>query len=358
MTKLQALSVVFLVAYTATFLRIETFESYAYVYGAFTGRALPDQDAKQSVMFVGDIMLARKVEYLMDRHGSDYPFLRLDPFRTDTFVVANFESAMAANHHQTPFYTFSFSTDPKHLSALRNIGFTHLGLANNHTFDKGPSGYDFASSSLHEAGLAVFGHPRQLDENSVTVLELGSRKVAVIAIHTVTGEPSMESLQKTFLFAKENSDVQVAYVHWGTEYEPVHSQSQERFARKLIHEGADAVVGHHPHVVQDIGLVEGVPVFYSLGNFIFDQYFSQAVQEGLIVELEPNKDSVAFKLRAVTSTDMQSVPRPMTEDESKVFFLALAGRSDKGLGEMIQAKQLAFELPLANGQKITSISPY
>lgn len=349
MPKLHALFVVFLIAVAASFLHSSTLERFAF--GAFTGQIVPivptEAATHRSVVFVGDVMLARKVEFLMNQHGSDYPFLRLDPFRSDAYVIGNFESAMAPQHVQTPFYTFSFSTDPKHVPALRTAGFTHLSLANNHTYDKGSDGYQFAVQSLTTNDLTSFGHPERIDEDAVTLLSLGDVTIAVVGLHAVTRTPSDQELERVFEMAAMQSDMQIAYVHWGNEYAPQHSKSQTDFAERLANAGADMIVGHHPHVVQDIGFVGDIPVFYSLGNFIFDQYFSMPVQEGLMLELTPEDSNLVVTLKPVTSIDMQSVPRKMTKAEAAVFLSSLAKRSDERLSAMIPDGRLVFALPLA-----------
>ncbi len=105
--------------------------------------------------------------------------------------------------------------------------------------------------------------------------------------------------------------------------------------------GAEAVIGHHPHVVQDIELYKGVPIFYSLGNFIFDQYYSTEVQEGLWVEMEVAADnSVEYTLKGVTSIGSWSAPRFMSAYENDVFLQTLAKKSTKSIYEQIESGKI------------------
>lgn len=85
-------------------------------------------------------------------------------------------------------------------------------------------------------------------------------------------------------------------VHWGVEYETRHNQFQEDFAHKLIDAGAEAVIGHHPHVPQDTERYNGKPIVYSLGNFLFDQGFSEETKKGMYVllDLQPEGESVMW----------------------------------------------------------------
>jgi poly-gamma-glutamate synthesis protein (capsule biosynthesis protein) len=105
------------------------------------------------------------------------------------------------------------------------------------------------------------------------------------------------------------SHEQIAYIHWGKEYDSVHSKEQEVLAHFLIDNGVDAVIGHHPHVVQDIEVYKGKPIFYSLGNFIFDQYFSDEVQEGLAVRVDTSKDILRYTLIPFESKSIKSQPK-------------------------------------------------
>jgi len=119
-------------------------------------------------------------------------------------------------------------------------------------------------------------------------------------------------------------------------------------AQKLIVLGADAIIGHHPHVVEDIGLIDGVPVFYSLGNTIFDQYFSLAVQSGYSVNFFIRQQNLEFTLFPFTSIDNHSQPRPMKKGEQDLFLEELASKSNLSLRENIKQAKLIFPFELAS----------
>ena len=131
------------------------------------------------------------------------------------------------------------------------------------------------------------------------------------------------------------------YVHWGDEYELVHNAKQRDLAEKLIAAGVDLIIGHHPHVVQDIEVIDGVPVLYSLGNFIFDQYFSTEVQIGYTVDLVLSSTSQKVNLVPHTA-QAKTQPRLMTETEKIGFHEALAHRSDPTLTNAIKAGLITF----------------
>ncbi len=297
--------------------------------------------SKSEVTFIGDVLLARRVETLLDRYASDYVYRRLGPVSTSTaYVVANFESAAPRVHRHTPDLTFRFSTDDVHLPALRNYGVTHVSLANNHSYDAGTEGFLETMIALKAADLVPFGD-QVIASSTFTEIFVGGESIVMAGLYAIDIEPNYQALA-TQLKNYSTSSTMVAYIHWGTEYAPRHSATQERIARELVALGFDVIIGHHPHVVQDIQIIDGVPVFYSLGNLIFDQYFSVPVQQGLMVTMVPTADALTFRLQPVTALDVQSQPRYMTEAESAEFLKVLAAKSSSALG--VQLTQGTFSV--------------
>jgi poly-gamma-glutamate synthesis protein (capsule biosynthesis protein) len=130
-------------------------------------------------------------------------------------------------------------------------------------------------------------------------------------------------------------------VHGGDEYHLHSNKFQEGFYESLIDMGVDAVIAHHPHVVEEVELYKKKPIFYSLGNFIFDQYFSKDVQQELSVKITVKNDSVNYQLIPLKST--RSQPRQMTEEETSDFLKVLADRSLPDIKALIT--QGSFTLP-------------
>jgi poly-gamma-glutamate synthesis protein (capsule biosynthesis protein) len=114
------------------------------------------------------------------------------------------------------------------------------------------------------------------------------------------------------------SDLVIVEMHWGTEYEHQFSRRQQEIARKLVDNGADIIIGHHPHVVQGMEIYGNKPIFYSLGNFIFDQYFSPDTQEELGVKITWQKNEIAIELIPLFSTGSRL---QIMETEKKETFL-------------------------------------
>lgn len=308
--------------------------------------AIPQTDTelplgKNTIFFFGDVMLARDVERKISRSGSSFPFIYTEIPKNNAYAVANFESAIPKVHSQTPNNTFRFSTKDEFLPALHEAGFTHVSLANNHAFDAGSSGYNNTITKLWENDIIPFGHPTVVSSSSVTFMELGSSTVAVVALHTLFSKPNEASVANVLAYAAELSDKQIVYIHWGEEYVSLQNESQREYAKFLIAAGADMIVGHHPHVVQGIELIEQVPVFYSLGNYIFDQYFSTEVQTGLVLSLTTG-EGLQVALLPVTSVENRTQPRPMDEAHRADFLKKLSTLSTTELSEQILAGQLIF----------------
>jgi poly-gamma-glutamate synthesis protein (capsule biosynthesis protein) len=299
-------------------------------------------DEKTAIRFVGDVMLARNVELLMRSYGAGYPYAELPPVPENTYLVGNFEGAVPRTHVPTPAMKFSFSIDSQYLSALRAYGFTYLNLANNHSFDFGADDFEHTVEELAAASTTPFGYPGAVGTSSIAYADIGSSRVALIGVYAVNSMPKEEDLARVLAIAASSSDMQIAYVHWGDEYVLEHNNRQEALAHTLIDLGADAVIGHHPHVVEDIALYKGAPIFYSLGNFIFDQYFSEDVQRGLMTELTFEDGKWRFSLMPVTSIGTRSAPRLMAAYERDAFLDEIAKGSAAPLRDMIRNGEIIF----------------
>jgi poly-gamma-glutamate synthesis protein (capsule biosynthesis protein) len=120
---------------------------------------------------------------------------------------------------------------------------------------------------------------------------------------TLTRHDTQKLAEELALFSEDV--FVVVFLHWGNEYETLHTKSQEDFAHFFIDSGVDLVVGAHPHVVQDVETYNGKRIYYSLGNFVFDQYWNEEVQTGLMVKVVLEGDSVTYEDITITSDHSQ-----------------------------------------------------
>lgn len=313
--------------------------------------------SRNSILFVGDVLLARNVEYLMNKNGSEYPYsgLNFGDISIDPYVFGNFEASIPEVHIQTETLKMNFSVDSIYLEAAKNAGFTHFSLANNHSFDFGQSGLLNTRYQLKNADLGSFGDPKKLSKDSVTFLQLKDSLVSVIGIHALEKQPTQEEIDSLVSYAGSKSDIQIAYIHWGIEYQNISDKSQRLLAQKLVDAGVDLIIGHHPHVVQEIDLIDGVPVFYSLGNYIFDQYASADVQESLLLDIE-FADQPYVYLIPVSSQYTLSQPTYMSDNEAKKFLLNVADRSDTDLKKYIENGVIPLNILVATSSKIAMMN--
>jgi|AntRauTorcE11897_2_1112592.scaffolds.fasta_scaffold02738_3 poly-gamma-glutamate synthesis protein (capsule biosynthesis protein) len=341
---------------TSEFVKQQKTPSFSFVPVAV--QSVSEQQPYDSVLFVGDVLLARNTEHLMRIHGNDYPYrsLSFSEVANRPAVVGNFEASMPKIHKQTPTHMLTFSVASTFIPPLALAGFTHMSLANNHTFDYSQSGYNNTQTTLDQNGIVSFGHPNMLNKSSIEYVEIDKKVVAIIAVHTLQRLPTYSELKEVFSYATARSDLQVAYVHWGTEYAASHNTRQREAAERFVDAGADLVIGHHPHVVQDIELVHGVPVFYSLGNYIFDQYDSVATQEGLMLHLEFSQEQPRVSLLPVTSVGTLSQPRYMQTQNHATFLADLADRSDPKLTDFIKNGQIIIGDEVASSSKVAIMS--
>ncbi len=294
-----------------------------------------------SMLFVGDVMLARHVETLMRGNGIYYPFKGIrDLLAEYTRVVGNFEGSIQKVHTQTPDLTFQFSAMSEVAVALARSGFTDMTLANNHSYDYGREAYAHTRTVLTDAGITVGGNPLSVSDDDVLYNTIGDVRVAIIPMHATVQVPALADVQGILSRASKQSDIQIVSIHWGEEYALDATDLQRTFAHALIDAGADAIIGHHPHVVETIEEYRGAPIFYSLGNFIFDQYWDTNVQEGLTVGVSFVEHAVHYSLIPITSLESKSAPRPMTRIERTQFLDALAARSQASLADPIRSGKI------------------
>lgn len=282
-----------------------------------------------SMLFVGDIFLGRNVEQLIEAYGPEYPFLNTSTLLESVDVtIGNFEGAIPKVHVPTPSKSFVFSVQKSYLSLLQNTGFDILSLANNHAHDFGDDGLVHTRASCVEFSLNCIGEPYGLSDISSTVTSAGDTQVGILALQAIERNPKHDELEARVNALEGQSEVQIAFVHWGTEYEATHNELQQELAEWLIDAGVDAVVGHHPHVIEPVVFYKDRPIFYSLGNFVFDQYFSEEVQTGLALRFLFQKDQITVTPIPVSSVATKSQPEVLPVDARDVFLQTLVEKDD------------------------------
>lgn len=277
-----------------------------------------------TLMFVGDLMLDRHVRERMASSGSEYPFAQLGTVTSSAradLLIGNLEGAISAR--RPPVKSIDFAFDAAVASLLKRLGFGALSLANNHSLDQGFPGYEDTRRALDAAGLISFGHQVK-DDLSPAIMDVQGRRVALLG-YNITDNPLDEKAAAAAIRrARADGSLVIVMMHWGVEYDLKHSKAQTAVARRLIDYGADAVIGGHPHVVQGIEIYKGKLIAYSLGNFVFDQYFSEDTQQGIAVALRFGERTT---MTVIPIQSVQSQPRRMNVEPARKFLSALLARS-------------------------------
>ncbi len=242
-----------------------------------------------SIQLFGDMMLDRNVAKVMGNKGLDYVFENLKGqenrffYGADLFI-ANLEGPFAPARVKTS-KSIAFRFDPALAAQLKKYNFSGFSLANNHSLDMSLANYDFTKKILEQNNLGYFGHEIKTDKENIWVANNLPEPVAFVGINFTEGEVSRNKIKEIIVHAKKQAPNVVVMPHWGQEYDRVSNERERQWAHDLVDAGVTAVVGAHPHVIQEMEIYKNAPIFYSLGNFVFDQYFSTDTQEGLSVGL-------------------------------------------------------------------------
>jgi len=302
---------------------LNTLETTSHFYIAFKDGEIKDVERNFSILAVGDIMLGRFVRIISERNGNiEYPF-ELIRGKEDRFfngfdlLFGNLEGPIykeGVRSETSMIFGFNDDTAPM----LAKFGFDVLSIANNHTLNQRNEGLDNTVKKLTENNIGACGHPVNIDETSVVYKDVNDKKIAFVCFEDAVTKLDKEKAVNVITTAKNNSDFVIVSPHFGVEYKHNANQRQIELAHAFVDAGADIIIGTHPHVVQNFEIYNGVPIFYSLGNFIFDQYWSYDTQEGLTLGLIVTDDYYRIYLFPILSA--KSRPYLMNTEQRKSFF--------------------------------------
>lgn len=253
------------------------------------------------MLFTGDVLLDRGVRPIAERRGVAFLFDSVQAeFQRSDAVVVNLECPLTDTVSPVN-KLYIFRANAEWANDLHLVGITHAALANNHTNDQGRRGLQATNQHLCDAGIVPIGYGNTYEEQSEPiVISKGKVRVAVFNAvmmslenwHYLEGrpgvfQPTTEQLVQTVSSYREQhtETAIVAVLHWGVEFNAQPTFTQRLLARQLSDAGADAIIGHHPHVVQPIDTIGPTLVCYSLGNFVFDQHPPQT-RQCLMVRLD------------------------------------------------------------------------
>ncbi len=252
------------------------------------------------LFFVGDLMLDRGVELKVKREaGGDFKFVfsKIEKeLKKADLLFGNLESIISDKGTNVGS-KYSFRSDPESMEALTYAGFNIISLAHNHALDYTNKALEDCMERLKEAGIDYVGAGNKEEAFSLKIKEVDDLRIGFLAFTDLgteywkAGEESVgiawvkEAPREIISKAKEKVDILVVSFHSGKEYIIEPESSKISLFKEIIESGADLVVGHHPHVVQPIEKYKQGWIAYSLGNFVFDQNFSEETMEGLLLEV-------------------------------------------------------------------------
>lgn len=286
----------------------------------------------------GDVMLGRGVESWVAKTTITEAFGKAaDVFAGADIGFMNLESVLTSVEPSTG-KSIHFKGKPERVDVLQLLGVTHVSVANNHVDDYGRNGWADSVQNVTNAGIVPVGGYR--NDGEIVYAQAGKTRVALVAHDDTIFRVDEEVLRTEIAEAAANSDIVIASFHWGVEYAHTPTSRQVSLARGAIDAGADIILGTHPHVLQTVERYGDGIIFYSLGNFIFDQ-FGFDENETVIAKIEWSEGQ--RRVEFVPMRIKGGFPVPADEDETRLTLDRLAGWSDESLTEMIREGELVWE---------------
>jgi len=287
---------------------------------------------------VGDINLSRDIKkYIKKCKKSNYMdiFKYVKKYIGDSDIsIGNLESVISDNNNNKKLYNSggpSFRAENKSIEALNYSGLNTINISNNHSNDFGSIAINDTINILKKNNFNIIGEKKQpykifnIDNCKIIVLGLSKlferlKKNDDIYIYNDSTKYLIQKL-------KNMCDVLIVTIHWGTEYKFINNKSQKNIGKIMIKNGADIILGHHPHVIQNMEKINinnrtGY-IFYSLGNFIFDSHYKKnGVRDTMILKIIINKNTkkLSFQyLPCIIYPQLGFIPKPTTNNFMNKF---------------------------------------
>lgn len=324
------------------------------IFGSNTSTPFENKE-NVSMAVTGDVMFARNMPGVLSLDSSPFEGVSNVTSNVDLLLI-NFENA-ATTSEDAVKGDVPLKCDPSYVPLAKANENTVASLANNHAFDYGINGMKDTIGYLKDAGITPIGAGENADEaHQAVVKEINGRKITILnymdsnnfaeysydvmpyANGSSPGYSAYDSADAQKQISQNNdSDLIVAYLHFGNEYSNSPNDDQIRIAHELIDYGADVVIGSHPHVTQGIEMYNGKPIFYSLGNFIFDQS-NEATHSAYFVEMDLVGDECRCTVYPIYISNY--LPQFMSAEDGQSLLSGLSPQSsqleitDGGIGKL------------------------
>lgn len=251
---------------------LDTTDATSYVFAHFTQGSLLSSKTNATSLHFGDMMFDKKVKDQIQNSVDPFEYIKgteANFLKGVDVMLGNLEGVISTSSDCKNDKEVTFKFDVSIVTLLKKYNFSGVNLANNHTNDCYEHGVLSTEQEFKKSGMITFGNELK---SGYFIKNVGTEKIAIIGVNEIN--TSSKNIPETLVLieklAKENDSV-VAHVHWGYEYQSLASEEQRAVAHQLIDAGVQVIIGHHPHVVQEMELYNGGIIFYSVGNFIFDQ---------------------------------------------------------------------------------------
>ena len=254
------------------------------------------------ILFGGDFMFDRYIRQVANSKGNDFVLQNIAGFLQDKdLVVINLEgpitsfNSISTGTEMGVKNNFVFTFDRSIVETLSKHNIKLVNIGNNHILNFGQTGLNQTKQLLLSENINYFGNTG-INDNSArySLVELKGKQIAFVNYNQFVKEGLEKALNDIKQLGRQ-ADLIVVYTHWGEEYTKNIASSTRKAAHQLIENGADLIIGSHPHVIQEKEVYQGKTIYYSLGNFVFDQYFLEETQKGMLVEMIISLDSDEIK---------------------------------------------------------------
>lgn len=299
-----------------------------------TTQPVKKEPVNTSLIFTGDVLLS---EYVLSNYNSKgIEGVVSSPLRDKMvnadFTMVNEEFPFSTRGTKAPDKQYTFRVDPKYISIFKELGIDAVGLANNHVLDFGKEALEDTFTTLNNSQIPFSGAGHNFEEASKLVTyEKGGKTVGVIAASRVipvvewnvrNSQPGVftaydpTDLCNKVREAKKTCDYVYVMIHWGTEHTDKLEDYQKNIGHQLIDAGADSVIGAHPHVVQGIEKYNDKLIFYSLGNFIFNQN----IERTFALNINYDNENMKPEYSLIPAKASGATTREMTSDEASSLY--------------------------------------
>ena len=302
--------------------------------------ALLDEPVEILLSFTGDCILGTDENFYYDtsfnayyeNYGSAYFFQNVkDVFEKDDLTIINMEGTLTDLTTRKD-KQFAFKGDPEYVKVLTNGSVEAANMANNHSYDYGEESFKDTVNILEKNKIRTFG------DDETVIIPVKGVNVGIFGIYELDDHEERIPQVKSDIakLKKDGADIIVAVFHWGNELERVPDDNQVMLAHLAIDEGADVVVGHHPHVLQGIDTYKGKTIAYSLGNFCFGGNYHPTEMDTMIFQQKFMIDTS----KKITDSEINVIPCSVSSESDCNNYqpTILEGDEAKRVRELIQER--------------------